>query len=108
TQFESFPEFMETIDEVRQIDERRLHWKASAMGQTREWDAEITQQEPDRVIAWRSTSGAQNAGTVRFQELEPNKTRVTVQMEYQPESAVESAADMSGLMERQLESDLQR
>ena len=62
TQFESFPEFMEGVKEVRQLDDKRLHWRAEVGGKEEEWDAEITEQIPDTRIAWRSTSGRPNAG----------------------------------------------
>src|SRR5207244_12386954 len=56
TQFEEFPSFMEGVQSVQQLDEKRLHWRAGVGGRVEEWDAEIYQQEPDRVIAWRSIS----------------------------------------------------
>src|SRR5439155_529202 len=58
TQFEEFPSFMEGVQSVQQLDDKRLHWRAGVGGRVEEWDAEIYQQEPDRVIAWRSISGA--------------------------------------------------
>ena len=60
TQFEAFPHFMEGVEEVRQIDDKRLHWRASIAGKTEEWDAKIVEQTPDRVVSWQSTirSGA--------------------------------------------------
>ena len=57
TQFEEFHLFMEGVKEVRQLDDKRLHWKAEIGGQTKEWDAEIFEQVPDQRIAWRSTGG---------------------------------------------------
>src|SRR4051795_3591224 len=78
TQFESFPQFMEGVQEVRQLDDTHLHWVASVGGNTEEWDAEITQQEPDMRVAWTSTSGARNAGVVTFHRLDDAQTRVTL------------------------------
>ena len=66
TQFEEFPRFMEGVEEVRQLDDRRLHWKAKIAGVEREWDAEVTEQHPDERVAWKSTSGQTNAGVVTF------------------------------------------
>jgi uncharacterized membrane protein len=54
TQFESFPEFMDGIDRVRQEDDTRLHWVADIGGERREWDAEITEQHPDERVAWKA------------------------------------------------------
>src|SRR3712207_8701647 len=66
TQFEEFPKFMEGVEEVRQLDDRRLHWRTSVAGREQEFDAEITEQTPDQRIAWRSTTGEQHAGVVTF------------------------------------------
>jgi uncharacterized membrane protein len=97
TQFEEFPRFMAGVKEVRQLDDTHLHWHAEIWGKDKEWDAEITEQVPDQVIAWRSTSGAPNAGTVRFEPVSHERTRVRLTMEYQPEGAIEKTGDMVGV-----------
>ena len=61
TQFEEFPRFMEGVEEVRQLDERRLHWVAEFGGARHEWDAEIVEQHPEERVAWRNTNGKENA-----------------------------------------------
>src|SRR5919109_1045278 len=96
TQFEEFPKFMEGVKEVRQHDDRRLHWKAQIAGKEKEWDAEIVQQIPDQVIAWRSSSGASNAGEVRFDKALGGKTRVTLVLTYEPEGVAEHVGDALG------------
>jgi uncharacterized membrane protein len=108
TQFEEFPRFMEGVREVRQLDARRLHWVASIGGKEEEWDAEITEQTPDQRIAWHSTSGARNAGVVTFHYLDENKTRVMLQLEYEPEGVVENAGKLLGLISHRVEGDLER
>jgi uncharacterized membrane protein len=108
TQFEAFPQFMEGVEEVRQIDDRHLHWRASIAGNTEEWDAEISEQRPDERIAWHSTSGARNAGVVTFHYVEPEKTRIALQMMYEPEGATEKIGDMLGFVSRRAEGDLER
>jgi len=97
TQFEDFPYFMEGVKEVRQIDDTHLHWRAEIWGKEKEWDAEITEQEPDTRISWRSVSGAPNAGTVRFEPAGPERTKVRLVMAYEPEGAVENAGDALGI-----------
>ena len=97
TQFEEFPSFMGGVQEVRQLDDTHLHWRAEIWGKEKEWDAEITEQEPDRRISWKSVSGAPNAGTVRFEPLGPESTRVRLVMAYEPEGAIESAGDALGI-----------
>ncbi len=108
TQFEEFPSFMEGIDEVRQTDDRHLHWKASIAGVEREWDAEITEQHPDERVAWRSTSGQQNAGVVTFHKLDDGHTRVMLQQDIEPSGMAEKAADALGVIERRAKGDLER
>ena len=108
TQFESFPQFMEGVHEVKQIDDTHLHWRAKVGGKEEQWNAEITEQVPDRVVAWRSTSGAQNDGRVTFDNLGPDKTRVTLHIDYDPDNWLESIGDKLGFMSREVEGDLKR
>ena len=102
TQFEEFPQFMEGVEEVRQLSDSRLHWKAEIGGKTEEWDAIITDQVPDRIVAWRSTSGAENSGAIRFTPVGDTKTRVTAVIGYQPEGIVEKVGDAIGAVDRHL------
>jgi uncharacterized membrane protein len=108
TQFEEFPAFMENVEEVRQLDDKRLHWKAKVAGKTKEWDAKITEQTPDQRVAWTATSGDGNAGVVTFHRIDDNKTRVTVQMDVQPEGVIEKVGDAIGVPEREVKEDLER
>ncbi len=108
TQFEEFPRFMDGVQEVRQLDDTHLHWKAEIFGKSKEWNAEITEQEPDQRIAWRSTSGARHAGVVTFHRIDDSTTRVTLQMDAEPEGPIEGAGDALGLLDRRVEGDLER
>jgi uncharacterized membrane protein len=108
TQFEEFPAFMEGVDEVTQIDDTHLHWVAEIAGVKREWDSVITEQHPDERVAWTSTSGTSNAGVVTFHKLADTKTRVMLQLEIQPEGAVERAGDALGIIKRRASGDLER
>lgn len=108
TQFEDFPEFMEGILEVRQLDDKRLHWRGKIAGKEKEWDAEIFEQTPDERIAWRSTSGAQNTGKVSFQSLGPTKTRVNLKINYDPEGVIENIGDALGVVSARVQGDLNR
>jgi uncharacterized membrane protein len=96
TQFEEFPRFMASVDEVKQLDDTHLHWRATVAGKPKEWDAEITQQIPDQCIAWRSTSGVNNSGVVTFDKIGENRTRVTMQMDYTPQTPGEKIGDAVG------------
>jgi hypothetical protein len=108
TQFEDFPHFMGGVKEVRQLDDRRLHWVAEIAGVRREWEASILEQVPDQKIAWAATAGATNAGAVRFQPAGPGSTTVYLSLEYEPEGVVEQVGDKLGIVERQVTSDLER
>ncbi|MGH2354033.1 MAG: SRPBCC family protein [Chloroflexota bacterium] len=107
TQFEEFPQFMEGVREVKQLDDQRLHWRAEIGGKEEEWDALISEQTPDQRVAWRSTSGAQNAGVVTFLPLSDSQTRVTLEMTYEPQGFVENVGDALGMVSRRVESDLE-
>ncbi len=93
TQFEEFPRFMKSVREIRQLDDKRLHWKAEVLGKPIEWEVEITEQIPDRKIAWRSTSGAPNDGVVTFKNLSAGRTRITLEMSYETRDGAEAVGD---------------
>lgn len=108
TQFEEFPRFMEGVKEVRQLDDKRLHWKTQIAGKEEDFDATIDQQVPDQRIAWHSTMGPKQGGVVTFHRLGDNKTRVMLQMEYDPQGFVEKAGDMLGAVSMRIQGDLER
>ncbi|TFW07146.1 SRPBCC family protein [Oxalobacteraceae bacterium OM1] len=108
TQFEDLPKFMDSVHEVRQLDDKHLHWRASIAGKEQEWDAEITEQIPDKRIAWRSIGGVQNAGVVTFHKLGNNKTRVMLQMDYNPSTIDEKVGDALGFVKIQTKLNLKR
>ena len=108
TQFEDFPHFMGGVSEVRQLDDRRLHWVAEIAGVRREWAATILEQVPDQKVAWAAVGGATNAGAVRFAPAGPSATTVYLTLEYEPEGVVEQVGDKLGIVGRQVRSDLER
>jgi len=108
TQFEDFPKFMASVQSVTQIDDTHLHWRAIVGGKVKEWDAEITEQIPDKRIAWRSTGGVSNAGVVTFHKISDNRTRVMLQMDYRPETVTEKAAAAGGAVKLTTKGNLKR
>ncbi len=106
TQFEEFPRFMGGVEQVRQMDDKHLHWVAKVGGRRKEWDAEIVEQVPDDRIAWRSISGAPNSGVVHFRPTDSQHTVVTLRMNYEPEGAMENIGSALGLFSGRVESDL--
>jgi uncharacterized membrane protein len=108
TQFESFPRFMDGVQEVRRLDDTHLHWKVEIAGHVAEWDAEITDQRPDQRIAWRSTGGTPNDGVVTFEPLGDGASRVTVALEHGADGIAEKTGSVLGFDSRQVKSDLER
>ena len=107
TQFEEFPEFMEGVTEVRQLDDQRLYWSAEILGKEFDWDAEIYEQIPDECIKWRSTSGKRNDGAVYFTP-KGDKTLLRMVMEYDPEGLAEKTADALGFISERVQTNLDR
>ncbi len=92
TQFEELPRFMSAVEEVTQLDDTHLRWRAAIFGTSNEWDVEITEQVPDERISWRSTSGGDNTGTVRFEALPGDCTLVRLAIRYGSPGGIESTA----------------
>ncbi|HEX7863068.1 MAG TPA: SRPBCC family protein [Verrucomicrobiae bacterium] len=108
TQFEEFPRFMEGVEEVKQLDDKRLYWRAEVGGKILEWDAEIFEQIPDQRIAWRSKTGTLNTGMVNFESLGPNRTKVSLKINYKPAGAIEKIGSALGIISQRVEGDLER
>jgi len=108
TQFESFPQFMDGVEEIRQIDDTHTHWVVKVGGITREFDATITEQHPEERVAWRADDGPNHAGVVTFHRLDDDKTRVTAQLDIDPEGFVENVADKAGILDRKIKGDMGR
>jgi uncharacterized membrane protein len=108
TQFEDFPLFMDGIEHVEQLDDTRLRWVAKIAGRSAEWDAKILEQHPDRQISWISEDGRKTRGTVTFEALGDERTRVRLSMSYQAKGAAEAAGSAAGIDARRIRSDLER
>ena len=108
TQFEEFPRFMEGVKSVTQTDDTHLRWVAEINGNEEEWTAEISEQRPDERVAWTSTSGTKNAGVVTFHRIDDETSRVTLQMDVEPEGIVENVGTALGFLDRRVKGDLER
>ena len=108
TQFEDFPQFMEGVEEVRQLDDTRLEWVADIGGQRREWEAKITEQIPDERVAWANVGGLTHAGVVTFHRISDDTSKIMLQMEYDPEGFVEKIGDFLGIVKTRVKGDLER
>ena len=108
TQFEEFPLFMEGVEKVEQLDDTHIAWTASIGGMTKRWIAEISEQRPDERIAWRAVEGARNAGVVTFHRLGDEQTRVTLQLDVEPDGTIETVGDALGFVARRAKGDMER
>jgi uncharacterized membrane protein len=108
TQFEEFPQFMEGVKSVRQLDDTHLQWTAEIGGEEHTWQAEISHQEPDRLISWRAVDGKYNSGKVTFEPLGQHQTRVNVEMTYDAEGLKEALGSALSFDARRVSGDLDR
>ena len=108
TQFESFPEFMEGVERIEQRDDTHLHWVVKVGPVTREFDATVTEQHPEERVAWKSDSGPDHAGVVTFHRLDDDHTRVTTQIDVDPEGFLENVGDKLGILKSRVNGDLKR
>ena len=109
TQFESFPQFMEGVESIIQVDDTHNHWVTKIGGVTREFDTEITEQHPDERVAWHSVGGdTRHVGVVTFHRLDDDRTRVMIQIDWEPSGAVEKAGAAVGADDRRVKADAQR
>jgi uncharacterized membrane protein len=99
---------MEGVESVRQTNDTTLEWVADVAGQEKRWNAKITEQEPDQRIAWTSIGGAHNAGVVTFHRIAEGQSRVTLQLDVDPEGPVENIGDALGLVQRRVKGDMER
>ena len=109
TQFETFPEFMDGVEQINQLDATRSHWVTKVGGVTREFDTEITEQHPDERVAWRTVGGeVEHGGVVTFHRLGDSQTRVTIQIDWKPQGLVEKAGAVVGVDDHQVKADAKR
>ena len=107
TQFETFPKFLDEVESITQLDETHTRWKVSVGGVKREFDAEITEQHPDERVAWNSIGGeTEHAGVVTFHKLTDTSSRVTVQLDWEPEGLLEKVGSLVGLGSHAVKKDL--
>ncbi len=119
TRFDSFPQWMEGVASVERIDDSRLHWVArvrsefaTVEGQTREWDARITEQTRDRRVSWESIGGKPDqkpdSGEASFEPLGDSSCRVTFAMSWEPEGALETPSEVLAAVNQVVAADLAR
>jgi uncharacterized membrane protein len=108
TQFEDFPRFMEGVEAVEQVTDGLTRWRVEIAGVTREFEAKIAEQHPGERIAWASTDGTSHAGVVTFHELSPERCKIMLQVDVDPEGFAEKAGEALGIVSRRVKGDLER
>ena len=109
TQFESFPNFMEGVESITQVDDTHNHWVTKVGGQTREFDTEITEQHPDERVAWKSIGGdTTHAGVVTFHRLSDSQTRLMIQIDWEPKGLLEKVGSVVGVDDHRVRADTKR
>jgi uncharacterized membrane protein len=119
TRFDSFPRWMEGVASVERVDDTRLHWVAKVRsefatveGETREWDARITEQTRDSLVSWESVGGTQDqkpdSGAASFEPLGDSACRVTFRMTWEPEGALETPDEVLAAVNQVVAADLAR
>ena len=89
TQMESYPKFMAGVKSVRQLDDKHLKWTMNVAGVERDFDVEITEQIPDRLIAWQSSGELEQSGRVSFTPHGPDATEITLALDWEPSGVTE-------------------
>jgi uncharacterized membrane protein len=119
TRFESFPQWMEGVASVEQLDDTRLHWVAKVRSEfatveneTREWDAQVTARIRDQRISWESIPGKPdekpNAGAATFAPLGGSASRVSFRIDWEPEGGLETPREVLDAMNQVMAADLAR
>jgi len=106
--FEELPRFMRGVVAVKQLDDRRLLWRAQIFGVERVWELEITEIAPERTLAWSSYSGPKNHGVIVLEPVTAFITRVILEIHYDPSGVVEGITDYLGVLSRWVERSLVR
>jgi uncharacterized membrane protein len=105
--FEEFPQFMEGVKEVTRLDAKRSHWKAEIAGQEKEWDTEVTEQAADQRLVWTSRGGDIKGWVVTFHPLSSAKSKIMLQVEYDPQGSAEHGEALEAVS-RRVQGDLER
>jgi uncharacterized membrane protein len=108
TRMEEFPRFIEAIESVRRIDERRSVWRVNLGFRHQEWTAEITEIIPDKRRAWRTLEGARNSGMVNFHQISDDRTLMTLHLDYNPKGVLQNLGDELGVVSRVIQRALEQ
>ncbi len=105
TEYRELPKFSKK-ESAEPKREDRVSFTSKIGPSTRHWDADVVDQQPPRLIAWRSVGGSQNMGVITFHSLDDRLTRVMVEMEYHPRGAIETVGNFFRMQRRRVRKDL--
>jgi uncharacterized membrane protein len=109
TRFETFPQFMNGVESVTREEGGHDHWVTNVAGIVRTFDTEVTAQDPDRRVAWRTVGGeARHSGEVTFESLDAERALVTVRIDWEPADLLERIGDAIGVDDQQVRADTKR
>jgi hypothetical protein len=106
--FEEYPRFMHRVLSVERKGRNKLQWEEKIWFSRRQWEAQITERRSNDRIVWKTTSGMSHRGVVSFHKMEPNLTRVMVEMEFEPNGMIEKMASGLRFVKRAVQADLAR
>lgn len=106
SRFDELPKFMSGVSRVDLGPGGLSHWVVDIGGVTREFDATVLTEEPNRRVAWASVEGPRHSGSVEFEPVDAGSTRVTAHLDIDPEGFAENAADKLGVLNLELKRDL--
>jgi uncharacterized membrane protein len=108
TRMEDFPRFIDAIESVERIDERRSVWRVNFGFRKQEWTAEITEIIPEKRRAWRTLEGSANSGMVNFHQLSDDRTLMTLHLDYEPRGVLQNLGDELGVVGRVIQRALEQ
>jgi uncharacterized membrane protein len=107
TQFEEFPAIMPVVEEVVQRADDVVYFRMNILGRRIDYEAKILEQIPEDRIAWRSTSGKQVGGIIRFRSLNDEQTQIMLDLRYERDGFLEIVGDELGIVSERIRDSLQ-
>ena len=108
TEFESFPTFMEGVESVERVDDTHLDWTVKVGLTSRRFRATLLEQHPNQRLSWRSDTGPRHCGIITFEPLDDAHTRITAEVEIDPDTVTEFVADHAGVLDHRVKEDMKR
>jgi uncharacterized membrane protein len=106
--YEDFPHLTESVRHTKCVGEHRVVWDIDIKGRQVVWEAQIVEAVAQELVRWESRWGARNSGTVRFERFPGDRTRLTVEIEYERQGFVEHLGSRCGVVDHCAQSDLDR